>query len=255
MTKPDVLQLSFRTASGAYYLWQPTEHRIKRVHGNAPELKLDEVWDYYRAISWPTIGRILFIDLGFGWARYSMPVVEIIVDAITSEQVDWLHSLPVQPLSLRDWSSSYTVFMLDAAHTAARFDPSTVGRRLDRPGGIGQVLYVPEHSEWIIPIAFGDRGIAMRTVTLTGVHSVDRCEGHTCSLHRPSIHSARMLPFAVHPKDHRQLRICLHGQHHPDLDSVDLITGERDSHCEAREHECDGCCVQSPIPEDIDRDG
>ncbi len=83
-------------------------------------------------------------------------------------------------------------------------------------------------------------GIQVGDVTLTNVHTVDKCAGRACVVHAPSDHHMRS--WALNWRDDRGLmeRLCPHGIGHPDPD--DMVYQRSVGRGWQGAHGCDGCC-------------
>ncbi len=72
---------------------------------------------------------------------------------------------------------------------------------------------------------------------LTNVHGATRCHDTYCTIHNPSTH--HMLHWVQAWDGEGMVRVCPHGQDHPDPDAS--AWGWRSA------HPCDGCCdFQTP---------
>lgn len=76
---------------------------------------------------------------------------------------------------------------------------------------------------------------------LVNVHSPNKCAGHPCVIHNPTMHHMRSWP--LHWRSDRGIfeRICVHGVGHPDPDQAQYWR-ETNQECQGV-HGCDGCCV------------
>lgn len=87
---------------------------------------------------------------------------------------------------------------------------------------------------WLIPAAYQKGVMVQHPTVITGVHLPAECAGHNCIVHNPTGHHMRRWPLLWDDSRKIFLRVCEHGQGHPDPDGWGT-----------REHECDGDCQRS----------
>lgn len=76
-------------------------------------------------------------------------------------------------------------------------------------------------------------------------HGPGQCAGdRACPIHRPLDHPLRTAPLAWRDDGELLERICAHGVHHPDVDSLAYLERTHPSthHLQIERHDCDGCC-------------
>jgi hypothetical protein len=86
---------------------------------------------------------------------------------------------------------------------------------------------------------------------LKRTHPSSQCDGEVCVIHNPSEH--HMLGWPIAMRETLILRICPHGNKHPDPDSLGYFErhyGSIDTFMDRyRGHTCDGCCGMENVPE------
>jgi hypothetical protein len=78
------------------------------------------------------------------------------------------------------------------------------------------------------------------------VHDLDDCLGPTCCIHNPSDHPLKDAPYSWWDIG-MMARVCSHGRHHPDPDSMDFALLEArfllvEACSSVHLDHCDGCC-------------
>ncbi len=89
-------------------------------------------------------------------------------------------------------------------------------------------------------VEYGDHDVKRWARQLHNVHSVTRCAGRACTVHRPSPHHMRSWPITWRDDQQSFERICVCGIGHPDPDQLDFwrLSGL----IWRAVHSCDGCC-------------
>ena len=86
---------------------------------------------------------------------------------------------------------------------------------------------------------------------LVRVHPPNRCGGEVCVIHNPTDHPMREWPIVM--RETLILRVCPHGNKHPDPDSLSYFVNQWESIGLSadrwRGHTCDGCCGMEDVPE------
>lgn len=121
------------------------------------------------------------------------------------------------------------------AHSVS-VDPMAMIDAINRSGLV--IGKIPDIKEDLIGLPGG----------LLRTHARARCVGRFCCIHNPSEHSLRNAEMDWEEDNERMIRVCIHGERHPDPDHLAFIRAIHGDFYAAQQavHECDGCCMLTP---------